>query len=107
MNLSQRTKNIVFISLLLPATIVGANIGSAMYSNQVLTDGILGITTLLFIYLLFNPLKDFVLPATGIRAEFPRDFKYIFTGFFISVVGYCSLRHVVELTLFIYDYFID
>ena len=95
-------KNKIFFIMLIVAIISGMYIGIAtVYRYEIIVRGILGLATFYLIHLLFVPPKNFVSKPIGIQVEFPRDLKYIASGFFLSIIMYWSGQHLLDVVLYL------
>ncbi len=87
---------IAFLLLIIVSLSLGVTVGSLIYSYKILSGGVLGISTLILLYVFFVPPKDLVNPPKGMQVELPRDIKYIPLSFFITLTGTCALEYVIE-----------
>ena len=109
MKIKTSTNNLIFFVTLIITVAAGVYIGIVtIYRYEIMVKGILGITTLYLIQLLFVPPKNFVSKLNGIQVEFPRDIKYIVLGFFLSVIMYWSGQSFLDtLVYYLKFYFIN
>ena len=95
------TNNAIFFTTLIIAVVAGTYIGIiTLYRYGIVVRGILGFATLYLIHLLFVPPKNFVSKLIGIQVEFPRDIKYIISGFFLSVIIYWSGQNLLDTVVY-------
>jgi hypothetical protein len=101
MKIKTPLKKTIFFIALIVAVSSGVYIGIAtVYRYEVIVKGILGLANLYLIQLLFVPPKNFVSKSIGIQVEFPRDFQYIASAFFLSTIMYWSGQNLLDTILF-------
>jgi hypothetical protein len=70
-----------------------------VYRFEKIVDGILGIVTVFFIYLLFLPEKIYVFKRAPMQIIDQQIIKYSAADFFIALITYWSLQHATDAIL--------
>lgn len=69
------------------------------YRFQNIVDGILGVVTILFIYLLFLPEKIYIFKRPAMYYADKSDIKYSITDFLLAIISYWSIQRAVDAVL--------
>lgn len=96
----------IFLLLIIGALSLGVVVGSVIYKYKTLSDGILGLSTLVLLYLFFVPPKGLDNSTNGFKVEIPRDVKYIPLSFFVTLIGTCALEYVIDFFSYLFDIFV-
>jgi hypothetical protein len=93
--------NVIYIMLLIGASIVAVYIGFETYSRYPnAVQGIHGLATIYLLYLLYFQPKNFVKNPVGVQLEFPRVLKYIVPNFFLYLIGVWSAEYLSDAIRF-------
>jgi hypothetical protein len=72
---------------------------------EIVVDATLGFTVLYLLLLKFLTIQRASNEPTGIKLEFPKDLKYIFFGFFITMIALWASIQVLNLIWYLMDIF--
>jgi len=101
-------KLIIFIGITTVGALLGAEVGLKIYKSEALETvaiGILGVTNLIFIYLLFmSPKSPYIIIERELKIIFPKDFKFFVFSFLLSILIYLSLRYSYDAILYVLKY---
>ena len=73
-----------------------------VYRFEKMVDGILGIVTVFFIYLLFLPEKTYIFKRGPMQDIDRQIIKYSIVDFFIALITYWSLQHATDAIIAIF-----
>jgi hypothetical protein len=97
-----RYKNQIFYSLAMVICALGAYIANLIEDqNRVLAHGIVGGTVLYLIYLVFLSPKRIINDLLETPPEYPEDIKYLFFGFFITMVMFWAAGQIIDLVRYL------
>ena len=70
-----------------------------IYRFEKIVDGILGVVTVFFIYLLFLPEKIYIFKRAPMQVIDQQIIKYSAADFFLALISYWSVQHAIDAIL--------
>jgi hypothetical protein len=103
MQIHNKIQILVFWVLVILAVIAGPSVGVKLYQNEVIVNGILGVT--IWVMLLIHiqrPIAEKEEKKPNLQVELPRDLKFVPMGFFVSMVVYWAGAYIIDLVRYLY-----